>query len=187
MRKEEALEKANYEFDKWTGKEAYGYLRDAQTGIIYSASKGKIGERIAKLYKDAGSKEGMIKVADHLLEGGNSFESIIRIYHTAGLSSEDIASKFNKYKIDKLKIGEETKITGKSIDCLVERYEKDSFGLWNYFLGVGAVAGFVFSLFFLSSNVTGNVIGNAGASSNNVAGIITLTASFLLAFLALRK
>ena len=53
--------------------------------------------------------------------------------------------------------------------------------------GLGAVAGFVFSLFFLSSNVTGNVIGNAGASSNNVAGIITLTASFLLAFLALRK
>ncbi len=54
-------------------------------------------------------------------------------------------------------------------------------------LGLGAVAGFVFSLFFLSSNVTGNVIGNAGASSNAVAGIITLTASFLLAFLALRK
>ncbi len=53
--------------------------------------------------------------------------------------------------------------------------------------GLGAVAGFVFSLFFLSSNVTGNVIGNAGASSNNVAGIITLTASFLLAFLALRN
>ena len=65
--------------------------------------------------------------------------------------------------------------------------EDQSRDLTKKLFGLGAVAGFVFSLFFLSSNVTGNVIGNAGASSNNVAGIITLTASFLLAFLALRK
>ena len=68
-----------------------------------------------------------------------------------------------------------------------ERRIKNKGTLEKSVLGLGAVVGFVFSLFFLSSNVTGSVIGNAGASSNNVAGIITLTASFLLAFLALRK
>jgi len=54
-------------------------------------------------------------------------------------------------------------------------------------LGFLSIAGFIFSLFFLSSNLTGNVVGNLDSSSNNIAGILILFVSFLFAFMALKR
>ncbi|MBU2612767.1 MAG: hypothetical protein KKB62_03545 [Nanoarchaeota archaeon] len=54
-------------------------------------------------------------------------------------------------------------------------------------LGVASLGGFIFSLFFLSNNITGNAIGNLDSVSNNAAGILIFMASFLLGFLALKK
>ena len=54
-------------------------------------------------------------------------------------------------------------------------------------LGIASITGFVFSLYSLSSNMTGNTIGSAGSASTNAAGIIVLIVSFLLACLAVKE
>lgn len=94
------------------------------------------------------------------------FDSAARYYEKAGLKEK--ANEMHE-------ILEEIKKT------------KEKVTLEKKILGVGAFAGFVFSLFFLSSNITGNAIGNLDSASNNFAGLLVLGVSFLLGFLALKK
>jgi len=68
-----------------------------------------------------------------------------------------------------------------------EEIETKGNSLEKKLLGVAALGGFIFSLFFISSNITGNAIGNLDGASNNIAGILILVASFLIGFMALKK
>ena len=147
---------------------------------------------VAEAFKHAGledkGKKFLVKRGKEFSNSGK-YEEAVKFLSEAEVLQDKNVSALKELALSYEMMGESVKSRdiNRKIKQLEESRHQRSNNLEKSVLGLGAVAGFVFSLFFLSSNVTGNVIGNAGASSNNVAGIITLTASFLLAFLALRK
>jgi len=97
---------------------------------------------------------------------------------------------FNHRKFDEIEnyIKENNERISKREKKKQEEYLKNKFsGLEKSVLGFSALAGFAFSFFFLSSNLTGNVIGNLDSSSNNFVGVLILLVSFFFAFMALKK
>ena len=73
------------------------------------------------------------------------------------------------------------------INSQIEKLESKGKSLEKRVLGISSLVGFVFSIFFLSSNLTGNIIGNLDSSSANLSGILIFLASLLFGFLALKK
>jgi len=73
------------------------------------------------------------------------------------------------------------------INVQIEKLEGKGKSLEKRVLGISSLVGFVFSIFFLSSNLTGNIIGNLDSSSANLSGILIFLASLLFGFLALKK
>ncbi len=108
-------------------------------------------------YEEAKDKKGLLKVGDAFNEGGYSAQAS-EAYKKAGLNKEEIEKRMGKKnKLEKA------------------------------VLGFSALAGFVFSIFFLSSNMTGNVVGSLDSSSYSVVGLVIFIASILMATLALKK
>ncbi len=174
----------------------------------YKLENSKMNRREEDLY--AG-----YRVSDKDIEKMNQYEKGRMISNASELMSKSLREKNSSSALTAAKIyesfgyGNRSSVKNRLVKALEEEKNKNHYfyketlpiamdfikrnsgdqkkDISNKVLGIGAIAGFVFSLFFLSSNVTGNVIGNAGLASNNAAGIITLIASFLLAFLALNK
>ncbi len=70
----------------------------------------------------------------------------------------------------------------KKVDSLISDKSLEKKILFSISLG-----GFILGLFFISSNLTGNVIGNLNSSSKNIIGILIFFVSFLFAYLALKR
>jgi hypothetical protein len=84
-------------------------------------------------------------------------------------------------------IKEVKKRTGLDLKREVERRSREGKGLEDKICGVIGLSLIVFSLFFLSINVTGNAIGSLKTSTSNIIGVILLLFGIIGAFFYFRR
>jgi len=148
------------------------------------ASKEKfmeLAENFVKMEKYAAAAEVFEEVG---LDNINDRTSLKKVADNYGEMVLELEKNKNSYrKIENSRAKERIN----KINAQIEKLEGKGKSLEKRVLGISSLVGFVFSIFFLSSNLTGNIIGNLDSSSANLSGILIFLASLLFGFLALKK
>ncbi len=156
---------------------AHKYFSKAGYELIHDLN-GLFGLSVVKYwnaYKQVSEHQSYNPADDHLRDAENYFRK--------GKDANGLAllAKFFNRMADRDHATDLYLLAGK-----MKNQEKRK-GIEKTVMGIGAVTGFVFSLYFLSSNLTGNTIGTLGSASNNAVGIMVFFASLILAFIAVRS
>ncbi|PJE81463.1 hypothetical protein COU58_02345 [Candidatus Pacearchaeota archaeon CG10_big_fil_rev_8_21_14_0_10_32_42] len=136
--------------------------------------KGTMGERVGRIGDYGGIGADLYKIAEHLSDAkyGNGEKQ---------QDFFDLALKYKKSLLEKIDYRE------KQLKGEIPRFDWMNPNNFRQFLAVLSIGSVLAGIFFLSPNLTGNVIGNMAKSSGNIFGGVLFILGIVGAFFTLRK